>query len=68
MHGCDSVTRQMVAEVSNEHISFIFKCQAIQELTLHSSETYDTNQPNTQCHITEDPNLILVLLIECGET
>jgi len=41
----------MVSEVSNEHITYIFKCQAIQEeLTLCSSETYDITSPETVSH------------------
>jgi hypothetical protein len=50
-----SVTHQTVSEVPNEHSTYFFKCQAIQEeLTLCSSETYDTTQPKILCHITED--------------
>jgi hypothetical protein len=55
-----SVTQQIVSKVSNEHSTYIFKCPAIQEeLTLSSSETYDTTQPKTLCYIAEDlnPNL-----------
>ena len=44
----------MVSEVSNKHSTYIFKCPVIQEeLALYSSETYDTTQPTTHCHITE---------------
>jgi hypothetical protein len=52
-----SVTRQMVTKMSNEHSTYSFKCQATkQEPTLCSSETYDTTQPKTPCHISEDLN------------
>jgi hypothetical protein len=37
-------------------------------MTLCPPKTYDTTQPKTLCHITEDPILILVLLIGCGKT
>jgi len=49
-----TVTWQIVSEVSNKHSTYIFKCPAIQEeLPLGSSETYDTTQPTTLCHIAE---------------
>ena len=42
---------------SLERSAYIFKCPAIQaELTLYSSATYDTTQPKTLYHITEDLN------------
>jgi len=47
----------MVSEVSNKHSTYILKCPAVQEeLTLCSSKTYDTTQPITLCHDTEDLN------------
>ena len=45
----------MVSEVSNA-VPTSYKCPAIQEeLTLYSSETFDT-KPKALCHITEDLN------------
>ena len=52
-----TVTWQIVSEVSNKHSTYIFNCPVIEEeLALYSSETYDTTQPTTLCHITENLN------------
>jgi hypothetical protein len=50
------VTRRMVSEVSNENSTCIFKCQAIEEEVICFSATFDSTQPKTLCHITEDQN------------
>jgi hypothetical protein len=64
VHGSDSVTLQLVAEASNGHSTYTFKCRAIQrELAVCSSATYDTAQPKTLT--SQKTILILVLLLGC---
>jgi hypothetical protein len=44
-------TRPVVSAVLFEHNTYIFKCPAVQEeLTLCSSETYDTTELKTWSH------------------